>query len=129
MVFKAPESYMSGVHSLPATATMEAEPAAAPAMGGWFFSYMTTGLGFGQYFGQVPLKLQHGHPPSSATAHSALAQSTQLYASFTFVKWWMKENFPFAILPQTGLLIDIGTKYQNNHCIHFLIDKIQNFGE
>ena len=90
MLSRAPVSFKSGVHSLTAMSTMEAE-LGSPALAmkeAVFCSNMLTELGFGKEFEQVPLHIDNTVTLHvSATVHLVLGQSTLLYVSSTFVSW------------------------------------------
>ena len=94
MLSRAPVSFKSGVHSLTAMSTMEAE-LGSPALAmkeAVFCSNMLTELGFGKEFEQVPL-----HIDNTVTLHvignRAFSSRTEYIAlRFFYIRELVKEN-------------------------------------
>ena len=124
MLSKAPISFKSGIQSLTALSTMEAElvASALTMKEAVFCSNMTTELGFGQKFGRVPLYIDN-----TATLHvlgnQAFSSRTKHIAlGYFYVRELVTEGaISIHYIPTDLQLADIGTKYLNKRCLRFLI--------
>ena len=131
MLSKAPISFKSGIQSLTAMSTMEAElvASALTMKEAIFCSNMMTELGFGQQFGQVPLYIDN-----TATLHvlgnQAFSSRTKHIAlRYFYVRELVTEGAKLTHFIPTDLqLTDIGTKFLNKHRLRFLIESINNLG-
>ena len=131
MLSKAPINFKSGIQSLTAMSTMEAElVASALTKEAVFCSNMMTELGFGQQFGQVPLYIDN-----TATLHvlgnQAFSSRTKHIAlRYFYVRELVMEGaISIHYIPTVLQLADIGTKFLNKHRLRFLIESIKKFGE
>ena len=132
MLSKAPISFKSGVQSLTAMSTMEAElvASALTMKEAVLCPNVMTELGFGQQFGQVPpyidntatLHVLGNQAFSSRTKHIALRY-------FCVRELVTKGVISIHYIPTDLHLADIGTKFLNKHRLRFLIEIIQKFGE
>ena len=130
MLSKAPISFKSGIQSLTAMSTMEAElVASALAMKeSVFCSNMMTELGFGQQFGEVPLYIDN-----TATLHvlgnQAFSSRTKHIAlRYFYVRELVTEGaISIHYIPTDLQLADMGTKFLNKHSLRFLIESIKKF--
>lgn len=130
MFCKAPVSFKSGVQSLTAMSTMEAElVAAALAMKeAVFCGNMLTELGFAKDVENVPLNIDNtatlhvigNRAYSSRTKHIALR--------FFYIRELVTEGkISIHHIPTEDQLADIGTKHLNKHRLQQLLEKIRNF--
>ena len=132
MLSKAPISFKSGIQSLTAMSTMEAElvASALTMKEALLCSNMMTELGFGQQFGQVPLYID-----DTATFHvlgnQAFSSRTKHIAlRYFYVRELVTEGAISIHYISTDLqLADIMTKFLNKHRLRFLIESIKKFGE
>ena len=132
MLSKAPISFKSGIQSLTAMSTMEAELVAlALTMNeAVFCSNMMTELGFGQQFGQVPLYIDN-----TATLHvlgnqAFNSRTKHIALRYFYVRDLATEGaISIHYIPTELQLADIGTKFLNKHRLRFLIESIKEFGE
>ena len=134
MLSKAPISFKSGIQSLTAMSTMEAElvASALTMKEAVFCSNMMTELGFGHQFGQVPLYIDN-----TATLHvlgnQAFSSRTKHIAlRYFYVRELLivteRANSIHYILTELQLA-DIGTKFLSKHRLRFLIESIKKFGD
>ena len=132
MLSKAPIGFKSGIQSLTAMSTMEAElvASALTMKEAVFCSNMMTELRFGQQFGQVPLYIDNtttlhvlgNQAFSSRTKHIALR--------YFYVRELVTEGaISIHYIPTDLHLADIGTKFLNRHRLRFLIESIKKLGE
>lgn len=132
MMANGPISFKSGLQSLTAMSSMEAElVASALAMKECVFcSNMMKELGFKQQFEQVSL-----HIDNTATLHVI---GNQAYSSRTkhialryfYIRELVKDGAISLHSISTELqLADIGTKFLSKHRLRFLVNKINNFGD
>ena len=131
MMSRAPVSFKTGIQSLTAMSMMEAELVAAvlAMKEAVFCPNMMAELGFGGDFGQVPLHIDNtatihvigNRTYSSRTKHIALRY-------FYIREMVMDGSISIHYIPTENQLADIGTKHLNKHRLHFLLDKIKNFG-
>ena len=132
MLSKAPISFKSGIQSLTAMSTMEAElvASALTMKEAVFCSNMMTELGFGQQFGQVPLYFD-----STATLHvlgnQAFSSRTKHIALRYFYVGELVTERANSIhyIPTELQLADIGTKFLSKHRLRFLVESIKEFGD
>ena len=132
MLSKAPISFKSGIQSLTAMSTMEAElvASALTTKEAVFCSNMTTELRFGQQFGQVPLYIDN-----TATLHvlgnqSFSSRTNHIALRYFYVRELVTEGATsIHYIPTDLQLADIGTKFLNKHRLRFLIESIKKFGE
>ena len=132
MLSKAPISFKSGIQSLTAMSTMEAElvASALTMKEAVFCSNMMTELGFGQQFGQVPLYIDN-----TATLHvlgnQAFSSRTKHIAlRYFYVRELVTEGaMSIHYIPTDLQLADIGTKFLNKYRLRFLIESVKKFGE
>ncbi|CAM9372977.1 unnamed protein product [Ascophyllum nodosum] len=133
MLSKAPISFKSGIQSLTAISTVEAElvASALTMKEAVFCSNMMSELGFGQQFGQVPLYIDNtatfhvlGNPAfSSRTKHIALR-----YFYIRELLIVTEGAISIHYIPTDLQLADIETKFLNKHRLRFLIERSRNLG-
>ena len=130
MVSRAPVRFKSGVQSLTAISTMEADlvPSALAVKEAVFCSNMLTELGFGAECEQVPL-----HIDNTATLHvignRAFSSRTKHIAlRFFYIRELVKENkITTHYISTERQLADIGTKHLNKHRLQQLLQMIKSF--
>ena len=132
MMSRAPVSFKTGIQSLTAMSTMEAELVAAglTMKEAIFCSSMIAELGFGGDFGQLSL-----HIDNTATLHvignrTCSARTNHSALRFFYISELVKDgSISIHYIPTEYQLADIGTKHLNKQRLQFLLDKIKNFGE
>ena len=130
MLANAPMSFRSGLQSLTAMSTMEAElVASALAMKETVFcSNMLMELGFGKEFVQLPV-----YCDNTATLHafgnrSFSSRTKHIALRFFFIRELVSEGkISIHYVPTEDNLADIGTKHFNRHKFKHLMDLINNF--
>lgn len=130
MLCRAPVSFKSGVQSLTAMSTMEAElvAAALTMKEAVFCSNMPTELGFCTERGQVPL-----HIDNTATRHVIAnraygSRTKHIALRFFYIRELVTENrISTHYIPTERQLADIGTKHLNKHRLRQLLNMIRNF--
>ena len=126
---RAPVSFRSGVQSLTAMSTMEAELVdSALAMNeAVFCSNMLTELGFGKEFQQVPL-----HIDNTATLHVIgnrvfSSRTEHIALRFFDIRELVKNKITTHYISTERQLADIGTKHLNKHRLQQLLQTIKSF--
>ena len=123
-------SFKSGVQSLTAMSTIEAElfPSTLDMKEAVFCSNMLTELGFGKQFEQVLL-----HIDNTATLHvignrAFSSRTKHIPLRFFCIRELVKENKITTHYISTEVqLVDIGTKHQNDHRLQQLLQMIKSF--
>ena len=130
MLANAPMSFRSGLQSLTAMSTMEAELVASALLmnEAVFCSNMMTGLGFGKEFAQMPV-----YCDNTATLHvsgnrSFSSRTKHIALRFFFIREVVREGrISIHYVPMEDNLADIGTKHFNKHRSKHLMDLINKF--
>eukprot|EP00903_Cladosiphon_okamuranus_P015299 g14134.t1 len=130
MLANAPMGFRSGLQSLTAMSTMEAElVASALAMKeAVYCSNVLTELGFGKQFAQLPV-----YCDNTATLHALgnrtdSSRTTHIALRFFFIRELVTEGkISIHYVPTDDNLADIGTKHFNKHRFKHLMDLIINF--
>ena len=131
MMSKAPVSFKSGLQSLTAMSTMEAElVAAALAMKEVIFcTNMMTELGFGQEFSSAPLYIDNTATLNVIGNQTFSGRTKHVALRFFYIREIVKEGkISIHYVKTDDNLADIGTKHLNNKRFKYLIDKIKSFG-
>ena len=129
--FKAPVSFKSGLQSLTAMSTMEAElVAAAFAMKEVIFcTNMMTELGFGSEFRSAPLYIDNIATLNVIGNQTFSGRTKHVALRFFYIRKIVKEGrISIHYVPTEDNLADIETKHLNKQRHKYLIDKIKNFG-
>ena len=131
MMAKAPVSFKSGLQSLTAMSTMEAElVAAALAMkSGIFCTNIMTELGFRSEFSSVPLYIDSTATLNAIGNQTFSARTKHVALRFFYIRELVKkENTSIHYVPTEDNLADIGTKQLNKQRQKYLLNKTKSFG-
>ena len=131
MMAKAPVSFKSGLQSLTAMSTMEAELVAATlAMKKVIFCInMMTELGFRSEFSSGLLYIDNAAILNVIGNQTFSARTKHVVLSFFYICELVKEEkISIHYVPTEDNLADIGTKHLNKQRHKCLINKIKNFG-
>ena len=131
MMAKAPVSFKSGLQSLTAMLTMEAElvAAALAIKEELFCTNMMTELGFGSEFSSAPLYIDNTTILNAIGNQTFSARTKHVALRFFYIRELVKEeNISIYYVPTEDNLADIGTKQLNKQGRKYLINKIKNFG-
>ncbi|CAB1096834.1 unnamed protein product [Ectocarpus sp. CCAP 1310/34] len=130
MLYDALMAFKSGLQSLTAQSTMEAElVAAALAMKeAVFCSNILTELGFGKEFAQVPLYCDNTATLHSLGNRSHSSRTKHIALRFFFIRDLVSEGKIFIhFVPTDSNPADIGTKHLNKDRFQHLLNMIKNF--
>ena len=130
MLANAPMGFRSGLQSLTAMSTMEAElVASALAMKeAVYCSNMLTELGFGKQFAQLPVYCDNTATLHTLGNRSSSSRTKHIALRFFFIRELVTEGkISIHYVPTENNLADIGTKHFNKHRFKHLMDLINNF--
>ncbi|CAB1120117.1 unnamed protein product [Ectocarpus sp. CCAP 1310/34] len=132
MMSTAPASLKSGLQSLTAMSTVEAElVASALAMKEVIFcTNMMKELGFGSEFSSAPLFIDSTATLNVIGNQTFSGHTKHMALRFFYIRKIVKEGrISIHYIPTEDNLADIGTEYLNKQRHQYLIDKIKNFGK